>query len=39
MGEDVTDSIARFHGAGLIHRHGDFMWATRAALIADEIVA
>jgi hypothetical protein len=39
MGENVTDSIRRLHGAGLVHLHGDFIWATRAALVADEIEA
>jgi hypothetical protein len=34
IGDDVatTDSLARLSGAGLIHRHDGFAWATRAAL-------
>ena len=34
---DATDALARLHGVGLIHRQGEFVWATRAALYADEI--
>lgn len=34
---DVEDALARLHGAGLVHRCGDFVWATRAALAADAI--
>jgi hypothetical protein len=37
IGCDVTDSLARLYAAGLIHRHGSFVWATRAALAADAI--
>lgn len=33
----VADSIARLKGLGLLHRCGEFVWATRAALAADEI--
>lgn len=31
----VQDAIASLYGAGLIHRCGEFVWATRAALAAD----
>jgi hypothetical protein len=31
----VADSLAHLHGGGLIHRCGEFVWATRAALHAD----
>ena len=34
---DVEDAVARLHGAGLVHRCGEFVWATRAALAADAI--
>lgn len=37
IGEDVTDSLNRLYGAGLIHRLQDFAWATRAALMTVEI--
>jgi hypothetical protein len=33
----VEDAIAQLHGAGLVHRCGEFVWATRAALAADAI--
>jgi hypothetical protein len=33
----VADSLLRLHSLGLIHRCGEFAWATRAALAADEI--
>jgi hypothetical protein len=32
-----TDSLKRLYGAGLIHRLQGFAWATRAALMTDEI--
>ena len=34
---DVEDALARLHGAGLVHRCGEFVWATRAALAAVAI--
>ncbi len=34
---DVEDALARLRGAGLVHRCGEFVWATRAALAADSI--
>jgi hypothetical protein len=37
MGYDPTDSLRRLYGGGLIHRLDDFVWATRAAAMADEI--
>ena len=33
----VADSLAHLHRGGLIHRCGEFVWATRAALRADEL--
>lgn len=33
----TVDSLARLYGSGLIHRMGEFVWATRAALAADAI--
>jgi predicted transcriptional regulator len=37
MGRDVTDSLNRLDGGGLIHRLDGFVWASRAAVMADEI--
>jgi hypothetical protein len=35
---NAIDAIARLYGVGLIHRTSDdFVWATRAAIRADEI--
>jgi hypothetical protein len=34
---DVEDALADLHGVGLVHRCGEFVWATRAALAADAI--
>jgi hypothetical protein len=34
---EVEDALARLHGAGLVHRCGEFVWATRAALAAEAI--
>ncbi len=34
---DVEDALTRLHGTGLVHRCGEFVWATRAALAADAI--
>jgi hypothetical protein len=37
MGRDVTDSLRRLYGGGLIHRLDGFVWASRAAAMSDEI--
>lgn len=34
---DVSDSLSRLYGGGLIHRLHGFAWATRAALLAEQI--
>lgn len=34
---EVEDALAQLHGSGLVHRCGEFVWATRAALAADAI--
>jgi hypothetical protein len=34
---DAIDALARLYGTGLIHRLGEYVWATRAAIHADEI--
>jgi predicted transcriptional regulator len=39
MGYDVTDSLRRLYGGGLIHRVEGFVWASRAAVMADQIEA
>lgn len=33
----TVDGLARLFGAGLIHRCGEFVWPTRAALRAEEL--
>lgn len=33
----AVDGLARLYGSGLIHRCGESVWATRAALAADAI--
>jgi hypothetical protein len=33
----TIDALARLNGVGLIHRTGEFVWATRAAVRASEI--
>lgn len=37
IGEDATSGLARLHGAGLAHRLDGFVWATRAAVEADQL--
>ncbi|HEY7831912.1 MAG TPA: hypothetical protein VIC06_15230 [Solirubrobacteraceae bacterium] len=34
---DATDALSRLYAVGLIHRLGEYVWATRAALRAEEI--
>jgi hypothetical protein len=36
---EVADSLARLRGAGLIHRCNEFVWASRAALEAERLIA
>jgi predicted transcriptional regulator len=36
-GPDAGESVARLQRAGLIHRSGDFVWASRAAIRAREL--
>jgi len=33
----VVDSLRRLQGLGLVHRCGEYAWATRAALAADDL--
>jgi hypothetical protein len=33
----VADSLHRLYGGGLIHRLDRFVWASRAAIMAEEI--
>jgi hypothetical protein len=35
IGRNPTDSLDRLYGGGLIHRIDGFVWATRAAVIAQ----
>ena len=37
VGSGAKDCLNVLYAAGLIHRLGGFVWATRAALVADEI--
>jgi hypothetical protein len=37
LDRDPSDSLSRLYGAGLIHQHAGFVWATRAAVKADEL--
>jgi hypothetical protein len=37
MDMDPTDSLRRLYGGGLIHRLEDFVWASHAAVVAEEI--
>jgi hypothetical protein len=32
----VEDALTRLHSSGLAHRCGEFAWATRAAIMAEE---
>jgi hypothetical protein len=34
----VRDALGRLHRAGLVHRIGDFVWLTRAAVRARELL-
>ncbi|HEY1689366.1 MAG TPA: hypothetical protein VGF95_10965 [Solirubrobacteraceae bacterium] len=33
----VSDALGNLYGCGLVHRCGEFVWATRAALAADAL--
>jgi hypothetical protein len=33
----VEDALTRLHATGLMHRCGDFVWASRAAIAASQI--
>jgi hypothetical protein len=35
---EVADSLARLHGAGLVHRCAEFAWASRAAIQAERLL-
>lgn len=37
IGGETTDALNRLYGAGLIHRLDGFVWATRAALHAEQL--
>jgi len=37
MDKDPVDSLRRLYTGGLIHRLDRFVWASRAAVMADEI--
>ncbi len=37
IGTNPTDSLNRLYGGGLIHRLEGFVWATRAAVMAEEM--
>ncbi|HEY3864548.1 MAG TPA: hypothetical protein VGL54_00505 [Solirubrobacteraceae bacterium] len=37
IGSSPKDSLNRLYGGGLIHRLNEFVWATRAAVVADDI--
>jgi hypothetical protein len=37
IGKNPTDSLNRLYGGGLIHRLEDFVWASRAAVMAKDI--
>jgi len=37
MGEDPTGALGRLFREGLIHRLGDFVWAARPAVRAEEL--
>ena len=39
IGNDTKDSLNRLYGVGLIHRLEGFVWATRAAIMAEELEA
>jgi hypothetical protein len=39
LGENPADGLRRLYGAGLIHRHDGYVWASRAAVKADELDA
>ncbi len=34
---DPADGLQRLYGAGLVHRLDDFVWPTRAAVVAKEL--
>jgi len=37
MERDTEDSLRRLYSGGLIHRSHGFVWASQAAVMADEI--
>ncbi len=37
IGKEAADSLNRLYGGGLIHRLERFVWASRAALMAEAV--
>lgn len=38
VGKDALDGLNRLYGAGLIHRLDRFVWVSRAAIMAQDLV-
>lgn len=38
IGKEAIDGLNRLYGAGLIHRLDGFVWASRAAVVAQDLI-